>query len=120
MWWVIRTSAGLPIPYVVDASVLLTGMVLLSPMSSKSHFIVLLLPNLLVLGALFRFPSLRKGGATLLGASFALNSLTSRSLVSDRLSDTFLSLGCITVGTIVLAMSVWLVASHATAGVRRA
>ena len=49
----------------------------------------------------------------LLGASFALNSLTSRTLIGDDRSTVLLSMGCVTVGTLLLGVLLALVARQA-------
>ena len=92
------------LPYVLDGSVLLIGMLMLSPMSSKSHFVVLLLPYMVILGYLLgsdRF-SLKTPIGVALITSFALNSLTSRGIIGARLSTVLLMKGCITLGTLLI------------------
>lgn len=89
-------------PFVVDASVLLISMLMLAPMSSKSHFITLMLPYMVLSARLIHEPCFRWMGGTILAVSFALNSLTAKALMGRRLSEIFLSSGCITVGTLIL------------------
>jgi glycosyl transferase family 87 len=84
------------------ASVILISMVLLSPVSSKSHFVVLLLPHMVIVAYLIKHREARRAVAPLLCASFALNTLTSRLFMGRALSNQMLSSGCITLGTLLL------------------
>jgi len=89
-------------PFVVDASVLLISMLMLAPMSSKSHFITLMLPYMVLSACVIQEPRFRWMGGAILAVSFALNSLTAKALMGRRLSEIFLSSGCITIGTLIL------------------
>jgi hypothetical protein len=84
------------------ASVILISMVLLSPVSSKSHFVVLLLPHMAIVAYLIKHREARRAVVPLLCASFALNTLTSRVFMGRELSNHMLSAGCITLGTLLL------------------
>lgn len=95
-------SARIEKPHALDGSVLVVSMLLLSPMSSKSHFVVLMLPYAVSAAYLVAEPRLRRVGGILLGASFALNTLTSRGIIGDRLSTLALSAGCVAIGTLIL------------------
>ncbi len=95
-------SARIDKPHALDGSVLVASMLLLSPMSSKSHFVVLMLPYAVSSAWLVSQPRLRRSGGILLGASFALNTLTSRGIIGDRLSNLALSAGCVALGTLTL------------------
>lgn len=88
------------------ASVILISMLLLSPVSSKSHFVVLLLPHMAIVAYLIKHREARRAVVPLLCASFALNTLTSRSLMGRELSNQMMSLGCITLGTLLLLAAV--------------
>jgi hypothetical protein len=94
-------SAGMNSP-VVDGSVLLVSMLMLSPTSSKSHFVVLLLPYMVLSAYVIKERRFRWPGGGILAVSFALNTLTSRDIIGSRLSDICLSAGCVTIGTLVL------------------
>lgn len=89
-------------PVALDGSLLVISMVMLSPMSSKSHFVVLMLPYMALSAHAIREPGFRAIGAAVLAASFALTTLTSRDVVGRALCDFFLSRGCIAIGTLVL------------------
>lgn len=84
------------------ASVVVISMLLLSPISSKSHFIVLLLPHMAIVAYLIKHREVWAGAVPLLIASFVLNTLTSRGLVGRELSTQMLTLGSITMGTLLL------------------
>ena len=95
-------SAKREAPEPLDGSLLLIGMLMLSPMSSKSHFVVLMLPYMALSAYVIREPRWRWPGGSVLFASFALTTLTSRDLVGRHLAKAFLSAGCVTLGTLVL------------------
>ena len=88
--------------FVLDGSVLLISMLMLSPMSSKSHFIVLMLPYMLLSAYVIKEERFRWLGGIVLAVSFALNSLTAKQIMGRPLSEIFLSSGCITIGTLIL------------------
>jgi hypothetical protein len=91
------------------ASIILISMLLLSPVSSKSHFVVLLLPHMAIVAYLIRHREAWRAVAPLLGASFALNTLTSKLFMGRELSNQMLSSGCITLGTLLLLAVVALI-----------
>jgi len=84
------------------ASVVVISMLLLSPISSKSHFIVLLLPYMAIVAYLMKHREVWAGTLPLLCASFVLNVLASRGYVGRELSTQFMSLGSITISTLLL------------------
>jgi hypothetical protein len=84
------------------ASIGVISMVLLSPVSSKSHFVVLLLPHMAIVAWLVKHPEARRAVVPLLLASFFLNSLVTRLLVGRDLAILMQSYGCITIGTLLL------------------
>ncbi|MDH4095311.1 MAG: DUF2029 domain-containing protein [Betaproteobacteria bacterium] len=84
------------------ASVILISMLLLSPVSSKSHFVVLLLPHTAIVAYLIRHREAWRTVLPLLCASFALNTLTSRLFMGRELSKQMLASGCVTLGTLLL------------------
>ena len=75
MCYVLIKSSKLENPIVLDASVLLVGMLMLSPMSSKSHFVVLIVPNMIIAGYLIQQKNFQSIFTFLLFSSFALSSL---------------------------------------------
>jgi hypothetical protein len=83
-------------------SIVVISMVLLSPVSSKSHFIVLLLPHMAIVAYLIKHSEARRAAVPLLCASFALNTLSSRAVVGRDFSITLQSFGCIAIGTLLL------------------
>ncbi|MBI3804623.1 MAG: DUF2029 domain-containing protein [Nitrospirae bacterium] len=99
---VLLKASRLKNPYILDGSVLLIGMLMLSPMSSKSHFIVLILPYMTVLAYLLTQQNQSRVLGALLALSFILNSLTSKDLIGRTVANFFLLIGCITLGTLLL------------------
>lgn len=99
---IVIRSAKLEGTYVWGGSVVLISMLLLSPMSSKSHFVVLLLPYMAVVACLIKNRQLWKATIPLLAGSFVLNSLTAKSLIGRELSNSLLAMGCVTLGTLLL------------------
>jgi len=114
VWDVVRRSARLEASWLFDTSAILVAMLLLSPMSSKSHFITLVLPYMLIVAVLCQRGHLRRSVGVLLGVSFALNSLTSRTIVGDTASDVLLSMGCVTIGTALVGVMIWLIVIDGT------
>jgi hypothetical protein len=83
-------------------SIVVISMVLLSPVSSKSHFVVLLLPHMAIMAYLIKHREARRVAVPLLCASFALNTLSSRAVIGRDLSIALQSFGCIAIGTLLL------------------
>lgn len=95
-------SARMRAPLALDASLLIIGMLMLSPMSSKSHFVVLMLPYMVLSAYAIGERRVRNLGIVILGASYILNSMTSKDLIGRKLGEVLLSAGCVTIGTLVL------------------
>lgn len=77
-----------------EASAVVCGMVLLSPMSSKSHFCVLLLPMAFCTARFLACRSVVLG--TLLVAIFAIGTCTTKGIVSTDLGNRLLAYGAVT------------------------
>lgn len=88
------------------ASVIVISMLMLSPVSSKSHFVVLLFPHMAIVAYLIRHREARRAVVPLLCTSFALNTLTSRAFMGKALSNQMLAWGCVTLGTLLLLVVV--------------
>jgi hypothetical protein len=71
----------------IDGAVLLIGMLLLSPMTSRSHYVVLVLPYTVLTMTMLRDRVHGRIGAALLGASFFFLTLTSNDVVGKAMSD---------------------------------
>lgn len=99
---VLLRSARLKTPLALDAALLTVGMLMLSPMSSKSHFVALMLPYMVLCAYAFGERRYRNLGMTILGVSFALTSLTSKDLIGRKAGEYLLSAGCVTIGTLIL------------------
>ena len=91
---------------VLDGSLLIIGMLLLSPMSSKSHFVALILPFMMITAYMLTDPGLRIGLLFASVLSCALNNLTSKDLVGRQLSEMAGYGGSVTLGTITLALAI--------------
>lgn len=99
---IVLRSAKVQGTYLWGASVVVISMLLLSPISSKSHFVVLLLPHMAIVAYLIRHREAWRAVVPLLCASFALNTLTSKLFMGREVSNQMLVLGCITLGTLLL------------------
>ena len=107
-------AARMPQPLLLDGCLVLISMLLLSPMSSKSHFVVLMLPYVVLSACALREPRLRWIGGGVLALSFALTSLTSKGVIGKRLAEICLTSGCVTIGTLVLLILIgWIVLKRA-------
>jgi hypothetical protein len=106
---IVLRSAKVQGTYLWGASVVVISMLLLSPISSKSHFVVLLLPHMAIVAYLIRHREAWRVVVPLLCASFALNTLTSKLVMGRELSNQMLSSGCITLGTLLLLAVVALI-----------
>ena len=100
--YILFKSAKLESPYVLDASVLVVGMLMLSPMSSKSHFVVLTIPNMVIAAYLIREKSFRSLLGYLTLMSFALSTLTSKDILGKKLGELMLNMGCVTISAVLL------------------
>jgi len=83
-------------------SVVVISMLMLSPISSKSQFVALLLPHMAIVAYLMKHREVWRAAVPLLCGSFVLNTLTAKGLIGRELSNKMLSLGCITIGTLLL------------------
>ncbi|MEO6742007.1 MAG: glycosyltransferase family 87 protein [Chthoniobacteraceae bacterium] len=97
-------SVRMPRALLTDSCLLLISMLMLSPMSSKSHFVSLMLPYIAASAYVITEPRMRKVGGGLLIVSFVLESLTSKDLIGKRLADFCSSIGCVTIGTLVMVV----------------
>ena len=106
MLWVFSRSLRLQNDVVLDGSLLIIGMLLFSPMSSKSHFVALILPFMMITAYMLTDPGLRIGLLFASVLSCALNNLTSKDLVGRQLSEMAGYGGSVTLGTITLALAI--------------
>jgi hypothetical protein len=114
MLWVFSRSVKLHNYVLLDGSLLLIGMLLLSPMSSKSHFVTLMLPFMVVTAYMMTDQRLRTGLILTSVLSSALNNLTSKDLVGRQLSVMAGYWGSVTLGTITLALVIGYLVSFKT------
>ena len=106
MLWVFSRSRRLADHVMLDGSLIITGMLLLSPMSSKSHFVALMLPFMVVTAHMLSDPPLRNALVFASVLSCLLNNLTSRDLVGRPLAELAGYGGSVTFGTITLALAI--------------
>lgn len=99
---------------VLDGSLLLIGMLLLSPMSSRTHFVALMLPFMVVTAYMLMEAEHRPYLVAASGLSCLLNNLTSRDLVGRQLATLAAPWGPVIFGTMVLGLAIGYVA-HAEA-----
>ena len=99
---IILRSVKTEVAHLWGASVVVISMLLLSPISSKSHFVALLLPYMAIVAYLLKHRELWARAVPLLCASFVLNVLASRWPAGRGLSAKMLSLGSITIATLLL------------------
>jgi hypothetical protein len=100
--YILSKSAKLESPYVQDAAVLVVAMLMFSPMSSKSHFVVLIIPNMVIVAYLVREKSFRSLLGYLTLMSFALSTLTSKDILGKKLAVAMLNMGCVTMSALLL------------------
>lgn len=72
---------------VIDASILLIATLMLSPMTSRSHYVVLILPYVVLSMIVLRDRATKGIGIAVLSASFILLTATSNDVVGKAMSD---------------------------------
>lgn len=95
----------------IDASILLIATLMLSPMTSRSHYVVLILPYVTLSMVVLRDQATKWIGIVVLAASFILLTATSNDVVGKAMSDwayfhSFLVLGALSL-LIYIAVIVW-------------
>ena len=98
---IVLTPRGKP-SIALDGSLLLISMLMLSPMTSRSHYVVLLLPYMTLLALAFRDDWTAKLGYAVLALSFVLVTLTSNDVVGRTVSAWAYSHSFLVLGTLVL------------------
>jgi hypothetical protein len=90
----------------VDGALLFIGMLMLSPMTSRSHYIFLLLPYYVLVAAVIRDASMRRLGIPVLVASFVLVTGTSNDVVGSRVTEWAYGTGHLVIGALLLMVGV--------------
>lgn len=95
----------------IDASILLIATLMLSPMTSRSHYVVLIVPYVTLSMVVLRDQTTRWVGIVVLALSFVLLTATSNDVVGKAMSDwayfhSFLVLGALSL-LIYIAVIVW-------------
>lgn len=93
----------------VDCALLMISMLLLSPVSSRSHFVALILPYMLALAAVRRGQATRTVGTVVLSLSFLLATGSSNDVVGQAVSEWGHWYGLMTWGTLVLVVPLGMV-----------
>jgi uncharacterized membrane protein len=91
---------------VVDGALLFIGTLMLSPMTSRSHYVFLLLPYYVLVAAVIRDASMRRLGGLALVASFVLLTATSNDVVGRRVTEWAYQTGQLVIGALVLMVGV--------------
>ena len=86
----------------IDGSLLLISMLMLTPMTSRSHYIMLILPYMTLVALLFRDDRTAKLGRIVLALSFVLITLTSNDVVGRTVTGWAYSHSFLVLGTLVL------------------
>ncbi len=97
----------------IDGSLLIIAALMLSPMSSRSHFVGLLLPNFIAVACWLWDSRTRFLGAVVLAASFVLASATSNDFVGKTINDWAYRTGLIEWGSMVLIVYFGVLVWHA-------
>jgi hypothetical protein len=86
----------------IDGSLLLISMLMLSPMTSRSHYVALLLPYMTLLTLNFHDQRTQTFGRCVLAASFVLVTLTSNDAVGETVTTWAYKHSFLVLGTLVL------------------
>jgi alpha-1,2-mannosyltransferase len=86
----------------IDGAVLLIAMLVLSPMTSRYHYIFVLPPIIFVTAATIADPRMRKLGTLVLALSFLLRAGTSNDIAGQTITDFAYAYGFMPFGAIVL------------------
>lgn len=90
----------------VDGALLLIATLMLSPMTSRSHYVVVLLPYYLLVAAVMRDASMRWLGLAMLAGSFVLLTGTSNDVVGRRVTEWAYQTGHLVLGALLLMVGV--------------
>jgi hypothetical protein len=90
----------------VDGALLLIATLMLSPMTSRSHYVVVLLPYYVLVAAVIRDASMRRLGGLALAASFVLLTATSNDVVGRHVTEWAYQTGHLVIGALLLMAGV--------------
>lgn len=99
---IVLRAATMQGAYLWGGAVVLISMLLLSPITSKSHLVVLLLPHMVIVAYLLKHREAWMPALPLLCATFVLYVLSSRWPMGRALSEKATSLGSITIAMLLL------------------
>lgn len=86
----------------LDGAAVTIAMLVMSPMTSRSHFVALMLPYVVCSAAAIRDVSTRRLGVIVLTASFLLATMSGNDLVGGRITDLTAYYGALSLGSLVL------------------
>jgi hypothetical protein len=86
----------------IDGSILIIGILMLSPMTSRSHYVALILPYTALIALGFRDNRTRNLGRAVLAASFILVTLSGNDLVGQGFTDWAYRHSAMALGTLAL------------------
>lgn len=98
----LAVSPRRPQSIAIDGSLLLIAMLMLSPMTSRSHYVALLLPYMTLVAANWRDPRSGALGRAVLATSFILVTLTGNDVVGPAVTVWAYRHSAIVLGTLVL------------------
>jgi Glycosyltransferase family 87 len=93
----------------LDGSFLLIGMLMLSPMTSRSHYVLLLLPYMMLVASAVRRSTSRQIAVSVLVVSFILCTATSNDIVGERVTGWAYLYGFMPIGAIVLMIGLGMI-----------
>jgi alpha-1,2-mannosyltransferase len=85
--YILLWSRRLGDPPAIDGAAVVIAMIMLSPMSSRSHYVILLLPYVVLAAAWMKHPQTRPLGTVVLAASFILETVTNNDVVGRSVTE---------------------------------
>jgi hypothetical protein len=107
--WSLYSASLLRNVLVFEVSILLIAALMLSPMTSKSHFVSLLLPYMLIVGHMFKEKKVPVVMGSLLLISFILGTLTSKGILGREFSTIALQYGCVSLSTMLVLILLFMI-----------
>jgi hypothetical protein len=88
----------------IDGSILVISMLMLSPMTSRHHYILMVLPYMTVAALALRDSSLRLAGIVALVVTFVLGTATSNDVSGQALTEWSYAHNCLPLSALVLLL----------------
>jgi hypothetical protein len=102
--YILLRSRRLGDPPAIDGAAVVIAMIMLSPMSSRSHYVILLLPYVVLTAAWLKHAPTRPLGTAVLAASFILETATNNDLVGRAVTEWAYHNGFLAWGAIILLL----------------